>query len=105
MITKREVALRPKLRFAGATCIAPGGTRFVTVRCGNVRVDSLVEVYRNSEVFRSLHSPDTFHGKCGACEYSHVCGGSRARAFAYTGDALGTDPFCPYEPKPEAVTA
>jgi radical SAM protein len=83
--------------------IYPSG--FLPLRCGNVRVDSLVEVYRNSEVFRSLHSPDTFHGKCGACEYSHVCGGSRARAFAYTGDALGTDPFCPYEPKPEAVTA
>jgi radical SAM protein with 4Fe4S-binding SPASM domain len=63
-----------------------------------VRVDSLVNVYRNSETFRGLHSPDQFHGKCGACEYSHICGGSRARAFAYTGDALGTDPFCPYEP-------
>ena len=76
--------------------IYPSG--FLPLRCGNVRVDSLVDVYRNSEIFRGLHSPDQFHGKCGACEYSHICGGSRARAFAYTGDALGTDPFCPYEP-------
>src|SRR6516225_10782264 len=76
--------------------IYPSG--FLPLRCGNVRVDSLVDIYRNSEVFRGLHSPDQFHGKCGACEYSHICGGSRARAFAYTGDALGTDPFCPYEP-------
>ena len=76
--------------------IYPSG--FLPLRCGNVRVDSLVNVYRNSETFRGLHSPDQFHGKCGACEYSHICGGSRARAFAYTGDALGTDPFCPYEP-------
>jgi AdoMet-dependent heme synthase len=76
--------------------IYPSG--FLPLRCGNVRVESLVDVYRSSEIFRSLHSPDTFHGKCGACEYSHICGGSRARAFAYTGDALGTDPFCPYEP-------
>ena len=64
--------------------IYPSG--FLPLRCGNVRVDSLVDVYRNSEIFRGLHSPDQFHGKCGA------------RAFAYTGDALGTDPFCPYEP-------
>jgi radical SAM protein with 4Fe4S-binding SPASM domain len=76
--------------------IYPSG--FLPLRCGNVRVDSLVDVYRNSEIFRGLHSPDQFHGKCGACEYSHICGGSRARAFAYTSDALGTDPFCPYEP-------
>lgn len=76
--------------------IYPSG--FLPLFCGNVRKDSLVDVYRNSEIFRGLHSPDQFHGKCGLCEYSHICGGSRARAFAYTGDALGTDPFCPYEP-------
>jgi radical SAM protein len=76
--------------------IYPSG--FLPLRCGNVRTGSLVDVYRNSDTFRALHSPDQFHGKCGACEYSHICGGSRARAFAHTGDALGTDPFCNYEP-------
>jgi AdoMet-dependent heme synthase len=84
--------------------IYPSG--FLPLRCGNVRKDSLADVYRSSDIFRALHSPDQFHGKCGACEYSHICGGSRARAFAYTGDALGTDPFCPYEPaKTEPVGA
>jgi AdoMet-dependent heme synthase len=76
--------------------IYPSG--FLPLRCGNVRKDSLVDVYRDSETFRGLHSPDQFHGKCGMCEYSHICGGSRARAFAYTGDAMGSDPFCPYQP-------
>jgi AdoMet-dependent heme synthase len=76
--------------------IYPSG--FLPLRCGNVRRDSMVEIYRNSEIFRALHSPDQFHGKCGMCEYSHICGGSRARAFAYTGDPFGTDPFCPYGP-------
>lgn len=76
--------------------IYPSG--FLPLCCGNVRKSSLVEVYRESEVFRALHSPDQFRGKCGACEYSHICGGSRARAFAYTGDVLETDPFCPYVP-------
>jgi len=83
--------------------IYPSG--FLPLRCGNVRKDSLVEIYRNSEIFRALHSPDQFHGKCGACEYNHICGGSRARAFAYTGDALGTDPFCPYEPAAQPQSA
>ena len=76
--------------------VYPSG--FLPLRCGNVRNGSLVDIYRNSDTFRALHAPDQFHGKCGACEYSHICGGSRARAYAYTGDALGTDPFCPYEP-------
>jgi len=76
--------------------IYPSG--FLPLHCGNVRTGSLVDVYRNSDVFRALHSTDQFHGKCGACEYSHICGGSRARAFAHTADVLGTDPFCPYEP-------
>ena len=71
---------------------------FLPLRCGNVRTGSLVDVYRNSEIFRGLHTPNEFHGKCGICEYRHICGGSRARAFAYTGDALGSDPFCPYQP-------
>jgi len=82
--------------------IYPSG--FLPLRCGNVRADSLVDVYRNSEAFCGLHSPEQFHGKCGFCEYSHICGGSRARAFAYTGDALGSDPFCPYEPAGSAST-
>lgn len=76
--------------------IYPSG--FLPLHCGNVRTSSLAEVYRNSETFRALHSPGEFHGKCGMCEYSHICGGSRARAFAHSGDPLGTDPFCPYEP-------
>ena len=77
--------------------IYPSG--FLPLHCGSVRTDSLANVYRNSEIFRALHTPNEFHGKCGLCEYSHICGGSRARAFAHTGDALGSDPFCPYQPQ------
>jgi radical SAM protein with 4Fe4S-binding SPASM domain len=77
--------------------IYPSG--FLPLNCGNVRTRTLPDVYRNSDIFRALHSPDMFHGKCGACEYGHICGGSRARAFAWTGDPLGADPFCPYIPE------
>ena len=73
--------------------IFPSG--FLPLRCGSVRTTSLADVYRNSEIFRALHSPNRFHGNCGSCEYSQICGGSRARAFAHTGDLLGADPLCP----------
>jgi AdoMet-dependent heme synthase len=76
--------------------ICPAG--FLPQTLGNVRTDSLAAVYRDEPVFKSLHNPNEFAGKCGVCEYRIICGGSRARAFAYTGDALGSDPFCPYEP-------
>jgi radical SAM protein len=77
--------------------IYPAG--FLPLTTGNVRVDNLVDVYRDSLIFQALHTPSTFRGKCGVCEYRTLCGGSRARAFAYTGDPLGSDPFCPYEPR------
>jgi radical SAM protein with 4Fe4S-binding SPASM domain len=77
--------------------IYPSG--FLPLLSGSVRTDSLAHVYRYSKIFHALHTPSKFHGKCGTCDYSHVCGGSRARAFAHTGDALGSDPFCPYQPQ------
>jgi radical SAM protein with 4Fe4S-binding SPASM domain len=76
--------------------IYPAG--FLPLIAGNVRHDHLVDVYRNSAIFRSLHSPETFHGKCARCEYRALCGGSRARSFAATGDPLASDPLCVYEP-------
>jgi radical SAM protein with 4Fe4S-binding SPASM domain len=76
--------------------ILPSG--FLPVVAGNVRVEGLKRTYRDSETFLSLREPDTFGGACGACEYRKVCGGSRARAYAATGDLLAEDPACPYEP-------
>jgi radical SAM protein len=78
--------------------IYPSG--FLPLTAGNVRSDHLVDVYRHSPLFCALHSSAQFSGKCGRCEYGAICGGSRARAFALTGDPLASDPFCPYEPKP-----
>jgi radical SAM protein len=76
--------------------IYPAG--FLPLTVGNVRVNQVADVYRNAPLFRSLHNPNEFKGKCGRCEHRMICGGSRARAFAYTGDALESDPFCPYQP-------
>lgn len=77
--------------------IYPSG--FLPISAGNVRKNDLVTTYRSSPLFRFLHDPDQFRGKCGRCEYRKICGGSRARAFATSGDPLESDPFCPYQPQ------
>jgi AdoMet-dependent heme synthase len=60
-------------------------------------VDPLA-VYRDATLFRTLRVPSMFEGRCGTCEFREVCGGSRARAWAATGDLLGEDPLCAYNP-------
>ncbi len=65
---------------------------------GNVRDRSLVDIYRNSPELRALRDPGNYRGRCGRCDFKWVCGGSRARAYAMTGDALGEDPLCAYQP-------
>jgi MoaA/NifB/PqqE/SkfB family radical SAM enzyme len=60
----------------------------------------VVEVYQKHPLFVALRNPDGFKGKCGVCEYRYVCGGSRARAFAVTGDPLESEPDCLYRPHP-----
>lgn len=65
---------------------------------GNVRYEPLRPLYLQSPLFASLREPALLKGKCGRCEYRDICGGSRARAFAMTGDLFGSDPFCDYEP-------
>ena len=72
--------------------VFPSG--YLPVSAGNVREESIVDIYRNSELFRSLRDPEMFKGGCGLCEYASSCGGSRARAFAVFGDPLAADPGC-----------
>src|SRR5262249_48597253 len=77
--------------------IYPSG--FLPPGVGNVRTTPLAEAYRSSELFRRLRAPDLLQGRCGRCEYRQICGGSRSRAFALTGNPLATDPWCVYEPR------
>lgn len=77
--------------------IFPSG--FLPVSAGNVCCDSLVDVYRNSSLFRILRDPEKREGKCGLCEYTKICGGSRSRAYALTGNYLAEDPRCVYQPR------
>jgi radical SAM protein len=71
---------------------------FLPISGGNVRTDDLVEVYRTSPVFTALRDRSRLKGKCGVCNFRSFCGGSRARAYAVTGDPLESEPFCAYVP-------
>jgi AdoMet-dependent heme synthase len=83
--------------------IFPSG--FLPVSAGNVLRDSLVTVYRDSSLFRILRDMDMREGKCGQCEYRKICGGSRSRAYALSGNYLSEDPRCVYVPKPSGAVA
>lgn len=108
--TKEEVEAHPMSRAFGIRDgngivfvsnlgeVTPSG--FLPVSVGNVKDRSLVELYRDEPLMRSLRDPDQFKGRCGVCEFHDWCGGSRARAYAWTGDPLESDPLCPYVPKP-----
>jgi radical SAM protein len=80
--------------------ICPAG--FLPLVTGNIRQDSLADVYRNAPMFQSLHDPTQFEGRCGQSQYHMLCGGSRSRAFEATGNALAEDPLCAHNPHPVA---
>jgi radical SAM protein len=76
--------------------VCPSG--FLPLSGGNVKKEPLAGIYRDSELFKTLRNADALKGKCGKCEYHFLCGGSRARGYAMTGDIMGADPFCAYQP-------
>lgn len=76
--------------------VYPSG--FLPFNCGSVKQAGLRDIYRNSPVLQSLRRPEEFGGACGVCEFRDVCGGSRSRAYAVTGDLLGSDPACVWQP-------
>lgn len=77
--------------------VSPSG--FLPLVAGNVTEESIVTLYREHPLFTSLRDVSAFKGRCGRCEYVLKCGGSRARAYARTGDPLAADPLCPYVPR------
>lgn len=77
--------------------VYPAG--FLPLELGSVRELSLADLYRNHPVLVGVRGA-RFAGRCGHCPYGDLCGGSRARAYAATGDPLGEDPACAFVPPP-----
>ena len=83
--------------------ILPDGTitpcRRLPVPIGNVRQDSLREIWATSDVLNSLRDKSQYQGKCGNCGKWSGCRGCRAIAYAYSqangkGECLTEDPQC-----------
>jgi hypothetical protein len=64
---------------------------------GNLRQRSFGDIWHSAEIFAALRRPN-LGGRCGACEFSQICGGCRCRAYATYGDYLAEDPACAYQP-------
>ncbi len=78
--------------------IQPDGTItpcvFMPIPVGNLRKEKLWEIWENNKVINDLKNKDLLKQPCGSCEFRYICGGCRARAYAYFGDYLASDPGC-----------
>jgi radical SAM protein with 4Fe4S-binding SPASM domain len=71
---------------------------YLPVVAGDLKEQKFADIWRDAEVFRQLRKTDNLEGKCGCCEFRNVCMGCRARAYAASGNYLGEEPFCIYQP-------
>jgi AdoMet-dependent heme synthase len=77
--------------------VFPSG--FLPLSAGNIRSQTLSAIYRDSPLFKALRDTSNLEGKCGACEFKEICGGSRSRAYALTGNPFEEEPCCSYIPR------
>ncbi|MEO3945669.1 radical SAM protein [Gorillibacterium sp. CAU 1737] len=80
-------------------CILPDGEvhicPYLPIRTGHVREQSFPSIWRESLVFQELRDFSRYGGACGSCSDIGLCGGCRARAYAYhEGDYLAEEPWC-----------
>ncbi len=78
---------------------------FLEVECGDIRKEPFSKIWHTSKVFQEMRAWDDYKGRCGYCEFRSVCGGCRARAYAFTGDYMEEEPFCTYQPSEAAKRA
>jgi radical SAM protein len=83
--------------------VFPSG--FLPLSAGSIRKKRLAEIYRDSPLFRDLRDTSKLEGKCGSCEFREICGGSRSRAYALSGNPHAEEPCCSYVPKGYAQPA
>jgi len=98
--------------YTGGAGGCPAGTHYLGIRpngdvtpCpylpvfgGNLREETLADVWANSEPFLAIRKRAELGGRCGACELNAMCGGCRARAYGATGDVMAEDPLCTHTP-------
>jgi AdoMet-dependent heme synthase len=75
---------------------------YIEEKAGSIRETAFAEIWRDAAQFQALRHP-VLEGRCGACEYTKICGGCRARPLARDGALMGEDFLCAYEPEGGAV--
>jgi radical SAM protein with 4Fe4S-binding SPASM domain len=80
--------------------VYPSG--FLPLLCGSFPSEHVVRIYQRAALFRDLRNPERLEGKCHDCEFRQICGGSRARAYAVTGNPFAEEPDCLYIPRRQA---
>lgn len=71
---------------------------YMPVPAGNLQEKSFTEIWSHAPVMQEVRNRALLQGRCGSCELQNICGGCRARAFAWTGSYLAEDPSCRYQP-------
>ncbi len=69
---------------------------FLPIKVGNVREKTFREIWDTAPLFKRLRNRDLLKGFCSHCSFKNICGGCRARAYAYFNDPLAPDPGCIY---------
>jgi len=77
---------------------------FMPIVVGDLRRQSLRDIWLHSTVLNDLRDREKLMGKCGHCRYKYVCGGCRARAYAYHEDYLMPDSGCIRELEEHSVS-
>jgi len=79
-------------------CIEPEGIVqpcvFMPIPLGNIRNRPFLDIWHGSPVLTKLRDRSSLKGECGTCKNRYICGGCRARAWAYFGDLHAPDPGC-----------
>ena len=75
------------------------GCGYLPLKAGDLRKEDFKSIWFESKLFQDLRDDSKLKGRCGACEFKLVCGGCRARAYAASGDFLGEEPYCVYQPQ------
>lgn len=106
----RQVHGHPHMHAATKGCLAGTGVAFIShrgevfpcgylpVQAGNIRRESFGDIWQGSPLFAEMRNPELLGGKCGICNFKHLCSGCRARAYGTVGDYLAEEPFCIYQP-------
>ncbi|MHA1677141.1 MAG: radical SAM protein [Candidatus Njordarchaeales archaeon] len=72
---------------------------FLPIRVGNILKDDFTDLWRNNQILNTLRDRTNLKGPCATCPYRYICGGCRARAYAYFRDITAPDPGCIYNRK------